>query len=116
MRIGLIDVDGHKFPNLALMKLSSWHKEQGDTVEWHSWDGWFDKVYMAKVFSEAYTEDVPEPFNATQVIRGGQAMLSGWRTGRKSTTRKRILHCQTTSNTYTPITACIRNTRDMARA
>jgi len=70
MRIGLIDVDGHKFPNLALMKLSSWHKEQGDTVEWHSYDGWFDKVYMAKVFSEAYTEDVPEPFNATQVIRG----------------------------------------------
>ena len=34
MRIGLIDVDGHNYPNLALMKLSAWHKRQGDTVEW----------------------------------------------------------------------------------
>ena len=32
--IGLIDVDGHNFPNLALMKLSAWHKAKGDTVEW----------------------------------------------------------------------------------
>ena len=35
MRIGLIAVDGHGgFPNLALMRLSTWHKRQGDTVEW----------------------------------------------------------------------------------
>ena len=35
MRIGLVAVDGHSnFPNLALMKLAAWHKEQGDTVEW----------------------------------------------------------------------------------
>lgn len=26
MRIGLVDVDGTKFPNLVLMKLSAWHK------------------------------------------------------------------------------------------
>jgi hypothetical protein len=26
MKIGLIDVDGHNFPNLPLMKLSAWHK------------------------------------------------------------------------------------------
>ena len=32
-RIGLIDVDGHHYPNLALMKISAWHKEQGDDVE-----------------------------------------------------------------------------------
>ncbi len=25
MRIGLVDVDGRNFPNLALMKLSAWH-------------------------------------------------------------------------------------------
>ena len=37
MIVGLIDVDGHNFPNLALMKLSAWHKAQGDTVEW--WSG-----------------------------------------------------------------------------
>ena len=33
MKIGLIDVDGHNFPNLALMKLSAWHKAQGGTKE-----------------------------------------------------------------------------------
>lgn len=35
MRVGLIDVDGHNFPNIPLMKLSAWHKQQGDTVEWY---------------------------------------------------------------------------------
>ena len=34
MRIALIDVDHHSgFPNLALMKLSAWHKANGDEVE-----------------------------------------------------------------------------------
>lgn len=28
---------GGKYPNLALMKISTWHKAQGDTVEW--WQG-----------------------------------------------------------------------------
>lgn len=36
MRIGLVDVDGHNFPNLPLMKLSAWHKSRGDHVEWYS--------------------------------------------------------------------------------
>ena len=27
MNIGLIDVDGHNFPNLALMKLAAYHKQ-----------------------------------------------------------------------------------------
>ena len=35
MRIGLIDVDGHNFPNLCLMKLSAYYKARGDTVEWY---------------------------------------------------------------------------------
>ena len=35
MRIALIDVDGHNFPNLPLMKLSAWHKNQGYTVDWY---------------------------------------------------------------------------------
>ena len=30
LRIGLIDVDGHNFPNLPLMKLSDWHKTMGE--------------------------------------------------------------------------------------
>lgn len=31
--VGLIDVDGHNFPNLALMRISAWHKAHGDNVE-----------------------------------------------------------------------------------
>ncbi len=29
MKIGLIDVDSHNFPNLCLMKLSAYHKAKG---------------------------------------------------------------------------------------
>lgn len=71
MKIGLIDVDGHNFPNLALMKLSAWHKAQGDEVEWHQAFGWYDRVYMAKVFDETYSSDEPEPVNAGEIIKGG---------------------------------------------
>lgn len=72
MRIGLIDVDGHNFPNLALMRISAYHKAQGDTVEWW-WSDFvhYDIVYMSKVFSDAYSPDVPEPMNADKVIKGG---------------------------------------------
>ena len=52
MKIGLIAVDGHGgFPNLALMRLSAWHKARGDEVEW--WDGFthYDLVYKSKVFT-----------------------------------------------------------------
>lgn len=73
-KIGLIDVDSHHFPNLPLMKLSAWHKKNGDTVEWyeplfHSIGEPFDKVYMSKVFSS--TPDYPYYVNADEVIKGG---------------------------------------------
>lgn len=72
MKIGLIDVDGHNFPNLALMRISAWHKAQGDEVEWW-WSDLihYDIVYMSKIFSDAYSPDVPEPMNADKVIKGG---------------------------------------------
>ena len=72
MKIGLIDVDGHNFPNLALMRISAYHKAQGDQVEWW-WSDFihYDIVYMSKIFSDAYTKDVPEPINADKVIKGG---------------------------------------------
>lgn len=73
MKIGLIDVDGHNYPNLPLMKLSAWHKKQGDAVEWYdTWNGLFnpyDKVYLSKVFS--FTEDYKQPIYTKEVIRGG---------------------------------------------
>lgn len=69
MNIGLIDVDGHNFPNLALMKLSTWHKLQGDTVEWYSGIEHYDRVYMSKVFT--FTPDERRVIQADEVIRGG---------------------------------------------
>ena len=57
MKIGLIDVDSHNFPNLALMKLSAWHKAQGDAVEWWWGFGQYDRVYMSKVFDATYSAD-----------------------------------------------------------
>lgn len=71
MKIGLIDVDSHHFPNLALMKISAYHKARGDTVEWWWGFGEYDRVYMSKVFDDSYTPDQPEPINAKEVIKGG---------------------------------------------
>lgn len=72
MKVGLIDVDGHNFPNLCLMKLSAYHKSKGDDVEWYSPETpMYDLVYMAKVFSEEYTEDIPIPENTIKCSKGG---------------------------------------------
>lgn len=70
MIVGLIDVDGHRFPNLALMRISAWHKANGDSVEWWMGDLFhYDRVYISKVFS--FTPDVTDPVNCDEVIRGG---------------------------------------------
>ena len=70
MRVGLIDVDGHNFPNLPLMKISAYHKARGDTVEWYEpIMGEFDLVYMSKVFS--WSDDYEYPIYAKEVRRGG---------------------------------------------
>ena len=70
-KIGLIDVDGHNFPNLPLMKISAYHKAQGDSVEWY--DAMFsehmDKVYMSKVFS--WSPDYQYNIDADEVVAGG---------------------------------------------
>lgn len=67
MRVGLIDADmmwqkhanGRRygktkadiFPNLVCMKLSAWHKSQGDSAEWYNaFDGWYDKPHAAPVY------------------------------------------------------------------
>lgn len=73
MRIALIDVDGHNFPSLPIMKLSAWHRQQGDTVGWYNpltaWQNPPDRVYMSKVFT--FTPDYPHPVNGKEIIRGG---------------------------------------------
>ena len=78
MRIGLVDVDAESrgkvtYPNLALMKISAYHKRHGDTVEWYSplLSGHMDVVYLARVFGDEYTRDYNWPVDADRVITGG---------------------------------------------
>lgn len=65
MKIAVIDADligrkKHRFPNLASMKISAWHKEQGDQVilktDYRNL-GEFDKVYISKVFTDTPISD-----------------------------------------------------------
>lgn len=74
MTIGLHDAEKERmpnktFPNLALMKISAWHKGQEDTVEW--WEplltASYDRVYSSKIF-----DFTPEnPFLPPDTIKGG---------------------------------------------
>lgn len=61
MRIGLIDVDSKNFPNIPLMKLSAYHKEQGDSVEWY------------QPFGERY--DNADPVKVSHLISGSARNL-----------------------------------------
>ena len=71
LKIGLIDVDSHNFPNLCLMKLSAYHKAKGHTVEWWNAKGRYDLVYKSRVFTDTYSKDTITVTNAEQVIFGG---------------------------------------------
>jgi len=84
MRIGLIDVDGHNFPNLALMRISAYHKSKGDLVEWW-WSDFihYDIVYMSKIFLGTYSPDMSEPFNANKVIKGGTGYAINTQNGKE---------------------------------
>lgn len=73
MKIGLVDVDSHNFPNLALMKLSAWHKKKGDNVELIQLPSleYFDKLYVSKVFGDEYST-MPEYLPpAGEIVFGG---------------------------------------------
>ena len=71
MKIGIVDIDSHRWPNLCLMKLSAYHKSRGDVVEWWKPAGWYDLVYKSRVFTDTYSKDTVIVSNASQVIQGG---------------------------------------------
>ena len=50
-KIGLIDVDGHNFPNFALMRASAYYKSRGEYVEWGTPFNKYDQVIASKVFT-----------------------------------------------------------------
>ena len=67
MLIGLHDSDKTDFPNYALMKISAWHKAQGDSVEWWNPLMTYDRVYSSKVFT--FTPE--NPYLPENTIKGG---------------------------------------------
>lgn len=89
MKIGLIDVDSHNFPNLALMKISSYHKSKGDSVEWYQplFSGHMDRVYMSKVFS--FSPDYEYYVDADEIIKGGTGYAISLEDGREIYDKKK---------------------------
>ena len=69
MNIGLIDVDGHGFPNIALMKIASYHKGIGDNVEMAT-IGKYDKLYISKLFK--FSE-----LNLNTLITANETIIGG---------------------------------------
>ena len=77
MRVAVIDADligrkRHRFPNLACMKLSGFHKGCGDEVALKTdYDGLeaYDKVYISKVFTDTKVPDAV--LKLTNVSFGG---------------------------------------------
>lgn len=72
MIVGLHDAEreyfrNKNFPNLAIMKISAWHKARGDQVEWWNPLCKYDRVYSSKVFD--FTPD--DPYLPENAIRGG---------------------------------------------
>ena len=69
MKIGLIDVDGHGFPNFALMRVAAYHRNRGDEVEMAvPLFGRYDRIYKSKIFT--FTADDMTPWQC-EVVRGG---------------------------------------------
>ena len=60
---------GSAFPNLALMKISAWHKRQGDIVEWAGACVHYDVLYQSKIFRSS--PDVEGAYIADEVRKGG---------------------------------------------
>lgn len=69
--IGLYDVDSHNYPNLPLMKISAWHKKQGDNVEFVMPIKHYDKIYVSKIFGDEYSLMPNWCLQADEIIYGG---------------------------------------------
>jgi hypothetical protein len=62
-------VDGHNFPNYALMKIAAHHRRQGDAVGWVNPSEQYDRVYQSKVFT--FTPDIGAAVQADEIVKGG---------------------------------------------
>lgn len=67
--IALLDFDYTGFPNLALMKISSFYKSKGYNVSWYNPFDRYDYLFVSKIFS--WTKDLNFYNNVSRVFRGG---------------------------------------------
>ena len=74
MNIGLLAVDSN-YPNLALMKISSYHKVRGDKVDWYNPFDHYDKVYSGKAY-KAGVKLVYTNKNTAKTIISGRVISS----------------------------------------
>lgn len=69
MKIGLLNIDKTKFPNIALGKISRYYKELGHLVEWYNPLCHYDIAFVSKIFT--FSQDYPYFINADKVYKGG---------------------------------------------
>jgi hypothetical protein len=72
MKIGLFDLNS-KYHNLALMKLSSYHKQKGDLVEFYNplWYKTYNRIYVSKIFTKKTINDC---YLRPDMIMGGSGI------------------------------------------
>lgn len=71
MEIGLYDVDSRNFPNLALMKISAYHKNRNDNVEMLDRFKHYDIVYVSKIFGDEYSKIDETCIDSDKIVYGG---------------------------------------------
>jgi hypothetical protein len=86
MNVGLIDVDNwgnmkNCFPNLPLMKISSFYKRHDHSVEWYEEGKDYDLVFKSKVFS--FTPDIPVIGDVVEVRSGGSGYFIHLKDGKE---------------------------------
>ncbi|MCL2190343.1 MAG: radical SAM protein [Defluviitaleaceae bacterium] len=74
MLVGLHDAERDHmknkiFPNFALMKISAYHKAQGDTVKW--WNALYNPYYSAVYSSKVFDFTPENPYLPPHTIKGG---------------------------------------------
>lgn len=112
MKVGLWDMDGNNnFPNLALMKISTYHKNCNDKVEKFMPLETYDIVYISKVFSEEYSAEDISCIQADKVVYGGTGFAITVENGKEVYHKEKdtflpeeIEHCYPDYSLYSEIT------------
>ena len=95
MKVAVIQVDG-KWPNLALMKIATWHRDRGDEVVFFDLSGEkLDRVYASKIFTGGSGYDLKARFSPNIELVTPDYSLFKMTKGEKIgfTSRGCIRHC-----------------------